>query len=127
MSFTARAPRQGSPSSFAERIRDHIERDEVGAARRVLAEARREGANEPALDAWETVLAPAKILARQPATGTDLRTDLRWIAEHAQEYRGQWVAVLAGKLLAHSEDHEELRARLAAIAPTASPLVHFID
>jgi hypothetical protein len=127
MPQAARIPQDHAHSSYVERIRHHLEKDEVGAARRLVAEALREGVDEPGLKQWAEVLAPAKILGLHPATGTDLRVDIRWFDEHRHEYKGQWVAVARGELLAHAESYEELRARLAARAPGEHPLVHFIQ
>jgi len=110
-----------------ERIRDHVERDEVGAARRVLAEARREGADEPGLDGWEKVLAPAKILGTSPASESDRSVELRWLRENGRQYRGQWVAVLDDELLAHAGTYVELRAQLDTLKPARRPLALFID
>lgn len=126
MPAPARIAQTEAPVSYVARIREHVERDEVGAARRVLAEALREGADEPGLKHWADVLAPAKFIGFRPASGTDLQVEMRWFAEHAQEYRGEWVAVLNGELLAHAETHEDLRAKLDVISPSEYPLVHFI-
>jgi hypothetical protein len=126
MPTPARIAQTEAPVSYVARIREHVERDEVGAARRVLAEALRAGADEPGLKHWADVLAPAKIIGFSPASGTDLQVEMRWFAEHAQEHRGEWVAVHNGELLAHAEAYEDLRAKLDAIAPKGFPLVHFI-
>jgi len=113
--------------SYVDRIREHVERDEVRAARRVLAEALKEGSTEADLAYWAEVLAPAKVLGFKPADGTSLRDDIRWFDEHGRDYKGQWVAVDKGELLAHAEIYEDLRARLDEIAPEAYPLVHFVQ
>jgi hypothetical protein len=112
--------------SYVDRIREHVQRDEVGAARRLVAEALREGSTEPELAYWAEVLAPAKVLGVHPATGTDLQAEIRCLNEHAKEYRGQWVAVLGEKLLAHAETLEELRTKLSQLALPTRPLVHFM-
>ena len=123
----AAIPQIDAPSSYVARIREHLERDEIQAARRVVAEALQEGSTEPDLAYWAEVLAPAKILGFSPADGDDLREDIRWFDEHGLEYRGQWVAVLRGKLMAHAKTYDELRAKLADIALAGHPLVHFIE
>ena len=127
MPTAARSLHGNAAASYVERIRDHVERDEVADARQVLAAALGEGAREPGLDDWAKILAPAKIIGRHPATGTDLRVDVRWFDEHAKDYRKQWVAILTGTLLAHAETYEDLRAKLAESAPQATPLVHYIE
>ena len=125
MPSPARIP-QPDVRSYVDRIREHVEREEVGAARRLVAEALREGSTEPGLANWEKLLAPGKVLGFSPATGSDLRAEIRCLDEHAKEYRGQWVAVLGEKILAHAETLEELRTKLAELALPGRPLVHFL-
>jgi hypothetical protein len=127
MPRSAALPQIDAPSSYVARIREHLEKDEVQAARRVVAEALQEGSTEPGLANWAEVLAPAKILGFSPADGYDLREDIRWFDEHGVDYRGQWVAVLRGKLVAHAETYDELLAKLNDMAPAGHPLVHFIE
>lgn len=113
--------------SYVDRIREHVERDEVGVARRVLAEALQAGSTEPGLAHWAEILAPARVLGFKPANGTDLRDDIRWFDEHGQDYKGQWVAVHKGELLAHAESLAELRGELARLSPLTPSLVHFVE
>lgn len=126
MPHAARIPQIDAPPSYEDRIREHLERDDVKGARRILAEALQEGSTEPGLAHWAEVLAPAKILGFRPADGTDIRDDIRWFDEHGRDYKGQWVAVLRGALLAHADSYEVLRATLDEIAPTEYPLVHLV-
>lgn len=126
MPRAARVPQNDVPGSYVARIREHVEREEVGAARRVLAEALREGSNEPGLANWEKLLAPGKVLGYSPARGSDLQAEVRWLDEHSQEFRGQWVAVLGAQMLAHAETLEELREKLDKLTLPTRPLVHFL-
>jgi len=116
-----------APASYVTRIREHFQREEVGAARRVLAEALRAGVDEPGLANWEKLLAPGKVLGYHPAEpDSDLHAEVHWLDQHGQEYRGQWVAVIGEKMLAHAETLEELRSDLSKLALTTRPLVHFM-
>jgi hypothetical protein len=126
MPRAARAPQTDISSSYVDRIREHVERDEVAAARRLVAEALREGSTEPGLAHWAEVLAPAKVLGSHPATGSDLEAEIRCLNEHAGDYKGQWVAVLGEKLLAHAETLDELRKQITQLALPTRPLVHFM-
>lgn len=42
------------------------------------------------------------------ASRSDFRKDNRWIEQNAKDYRGQWVALRNGELLAHAETRKEL-------------------
>lgn len=127
MSRAARIPQIDAPSSFVDRIREHVERDEVGAARRVLAEALQAGSTEPRLANWEKLLAPGKVLGSIPVRDSDRSAELSWLAEHGKEYRREWVAVLGAQLLAHAKSYAELRAELDRLKSASPPLVHFIQ
>ena len=90
--------------SYAERIRELVEQDYVGAARKLLAEALEKGDHDEDLSGWQQVLAPAKFLGTRKAEPEIDRTpDFQWLSDHADQYRGQWVALSGGKLLAHGE------------------------
>jgi hypothetical protein len=127
MPTPARIAQTEAPVSYVARIREHVQREEVGAARRVLAEALRAGADEPNLDHWAKVLAPAKVLGHSPASSTDRGDEVLWFEKNGREYRRQWVAVLGDELLAHAETYPELRAQLDRLKPAGRPLVHFIE
>ncbi|NOT64141.1 MAG: hypothetical protein HOP19_28330 [Acidobacteria bacterium] len=49
-----------------------------------------------------------------------------WLALHADEYRGQWVALYQGKLIAHGNDSAAL-AQAVKASGAAIPLVVFIE
>lgn len=54
------------------------------------------------------------------------RRALQWIAEHAREYAGQWVALEGNRLIAHGTNAEEVFA--AADADGAYlPLLSFVE
>lgn len=127
MPAPARIAQTEAPISYVARIREHVQREEVGAARRVLAEALRAGTDEPGLDHWAKVLAPAKVLGYSPASGTDRGREILWFEKHGNEYKRQWVAVLGDELLAHAAAYPELRAQLDRLKPAGRPLVHFIE
>jgi hypothetical protein len=123
----ANIPQIDTPAFYVERIRHHVEQDEVGAARRLVAEALREGADEPGLKRWAEVLAPAKILGHRPASTTNHEADLLWLQEHGRKYRGEWVAILRGELLAHAKNYGAMRAQFGLLRPGDHPLVQFIE
>jgi len=51
---------------------------------------------------------------------------VRWIAEHAREYAGQWVALEGERLIANGEDHNQVWA--AAKSDGAEmPLIAFVN
>ena len=113
--------------SYRERIRELVEADRVEGARRLLAEALERGDHGEDLSYWQRVLAPAKVLGVGGERDFDRTPDIRWINEHWESYRGQWVALLGGELLSHSESLDEVASTLKKNKPARSPLLHYID
>jgi hypothetical protein len=115
------------PRSYSERIRELVEADKVEGARRLLAEAL-DGHQGEDLSGWQKVLAKTKGRLN-PAVEPDFdRTpEFRWIAEHSGAYRGQWVALLGGELLAHSASLKEVTATLERNKPPHRVMLHYVD
>ncbi|HEV7504318.1 MAG TPA: hypothetical protein VGS07_05370 [Thermoanaerobaculia bacterium] len=116
------------PRSYRERIRELVEADKVGGARRLLAEALESGGHGEDLSYWQKVLAKGKPIR---VGGGDLDFDrsleVNWIHEKSAPYQGQWVALLGGELLAHSKSLDEVVLTLQENKPSRRPMLHFID
>lgn len=112
---------------YAERIRDLVEQDYVGGARKLLAEALEKGDHGEDLSGWQRVLAPAKILKVGGPRDIDRTPDFDWLKQHWEDYRGQWVALLGGKLLAHSKSLKDVLAALKKDETPHPALLHHID
>jgi len=54
------------------------------------------------------VLAPPAIRGVRPSRARGLKASMEWLREHANEYRGQWVAVREGQLLGAAKSLKEL-------------------
>jgi hypothetical protein len=99
--------------SYAERIRELVEQDRVAGARRLLAEALERGDHGEDLSGWQRVLAPAKFLGvRKAEPEIDRAPDFQWLSDHAHQFRGQWVALFGGELLAQGESLHTLLSEL---------------
>ena len=57
----------------------------------------------------------------------DYQLDYQWIRDHAQDYRGQWVALDNGKLLAATGSLRELLDRVKPFCSEHRPLLHQIS
>jgi hypothetical protein len=49
-----------------------------------------------------------------PIKQPDYRPSIRWLAEHAREYAGQWVALDGDRLIAHGQDARTVYAAAKA-------------
>jgi len=112
---------------YVSRIRALVEAGRVREARALVKEALLSNPLELGLQGWSEVLAPAKVRTAPPGTGMDFdrSAEIRWLEEHVDEYRGQWVALLGDELLAHGT-LDEVTAQLDAVDPKARALLHRI-
>ena len=58
---------------------------------------------------------------------TDRTLDYQWIRDHAQDYRGQWVALDNGQLLGAAPSLRELLDRVKPLHSELRPLLHQIS
>ncbi|MDM8548931.1 hypothetical protein QUF72_02590 [Desulfobacterales bacterium HSG2] len=96
----------------AERISRHINAlIEAGGcvleARRIVSKIR-PGVSEK-LDYWKKVLAEPVARLSGPGSGGDMRKDMMWLENNADNYKGKWVALRDGVLLGSHESRAELR------------------
>ncbi len=110
---------------YVPRIRALVEEERIREARLLVKEALLKNPSEPGLQGWSEVLAPAKHLGTRPASDFDRTPEIRWLEEHWQEYRGQWVALLHDELLAHGT-LDEVMAQLDTVDLEARALLHRI-
>lgn len=54
----------------------------------------------------------------------DRSADYQWLAQHEDEFLGQWVAVAGGGLVAVAPTLRDLQQRLHALSLMKPPLVH---
>jgi uncharacterized protein DUF5678 len=112
---------------YAERIRELVEQDRIGAARKLVAEALENGEHDEELLQWQRVLAPARFLGFSDELDPDRTPEMNWVTAHREEYRGQWVAVAEDRLVAHSEDIQEVYSAAKAVKLNRRPLLLYIE
>lgn len=83
-------------------------------ARHISAEGHRLYPEDVELANMARILAPPKVLGVSPANPSAGR-DLEWLRQHADEHRGQWVALRNGDFLAAAPTARELKAVLPRI------------
>lgn len=126
MGQPAKIARNHAAEPYVPRIQTLVEEGRIREARALVKEALRESPLEPGVLSWSEVLAPAKILPARSVVDFDRSAEILWLEEHADEYRGQWVALLRNELLAHAATLEELTTKLETVSRDARALLHRI-
>lgn len=106
-------------------VRDLINREQIGAARKLLAGLPLEYLSDPlVLRLLKTLAQPiVKIRKKQDV---DRQKDYDWLRDHAREYAGQWVALHDGRLLAASATLRDLSEKVKALRLSHPPLFHWV-
>ena len=99
-----------------------VERDELGSARRLLAQL----PDEPRYRLARRLLRPPRTSTLQQ-TGADRTADFEWLSRHAKEHAHQWVAVSGGSLVATAKTLKVLRETLRQTPQSSKPLLHYVE
>jgi hypothetical protein len=107
-------------------LRNLIEHEQIAAARRMLGGLPLRFLDDPEISRLRRVLAPPAV-RKTEKRDIDRRSEYDWIRSNLHAYRGQWVALDGGQLLAAAASLRELREQLKALQPTRPPLIHRIQ
>jgi hypothetical protein len=103
------ARKAGAEPSPVERLRSLVESGRVDEARAFLGGLEDDS---PEIAGWRLALALPTGRLLDSATGDDSAEELDWLSEHAEEYRGKWVAFDRGRYLDSDEDRVALHKRI---------------
>lgn len=106
-------------------LRDLIEHEKIAAARTMLNALPLRFLDDPQINRLRKILAPPTVRTT-PRRDSDRKSDYEWIRANQQAYRGQWVALAEGRLLAAATSLRELREQLKALQLERPPLIHRI-
>jgi hypothetical protein len=84
-------------------------------ARELATEGHQRFPDDPELARYAYVLAPPKVVNAHLPPDPSVELDIRWLREHVDEYRGQWIALKNGKLVAHAPSVRELKEMLPSL------------
>ena len=120
MAEPMRAPQHETPEEYEARIADLFEKERVPGARKLIEEALQRYPEAPGLLAWKKALAPPEVRIGG-ARDRDRTPEFRWLDAHGPQYRGEWVAVLGDRLVAHAMNLKDLDAQLDSLPPEEFP------
>lgn len=107
-------------------IRGMLDRDQVAAARALLSVALAELPSAPELLRAAVVLALPKS-ARRSVRDPERTSEYSWLTSHASAYRGKWVAVVGGELIASAASLKELLQSVKSAGRENEALIHRVD
>jgi len=108
---------------YADLIRDHLAHGRISDAHKLFELARD---LIPAESKLSAVLAPPKT-KKSDKRDMDRSAEFRWLDENSTKFRGQWVALVGGRLVASSDTLKKLLVRLDQGVFEINPLIHHLD
>ncbi len=106
-------------------VKSSLARGDIEGARSRLAELGSRWPESDRIRRLACAIAPPTVKVSDRGTMRDVKHDHGWLKAHAGEYRGQWLAVLNGKLLVADPDLGIVLARLKATAGAERAILHF--
>lgn len=113
-----------TPGEFIKAVDLALSLELASLARELAQEGRSRFPEHKRLDQVARVLAPPTVQANPgmlPAEGLDL--SMAWLREHVGQYRGSWVAVRGGCLVATADTLEELEVLISQAVDLESTIV----
>lgn len=107
-----------SPEEFIEAMRTALNRGDFYAAQQLSFEAIEQYPDHAEVKKVARILAPPVITTSQAPPGRNLWINQDWIKQNRMQYRGQWVALKDGQLLAHGKNIDELVEQVGEIKGT---------
>ena len=126
-----RAPRESpAPEAavqpFVMAVRELIETEQISTARHMLDAAPAYVLGDPLVARLRSVLAPP-VVKRLQKRDVDRSQEYEWLRAHGREYRGRWVALSGGNLVASALTLQELQQQLRSTHVLHPPLLHRVD
>ena len=103
-----------------------MENEQITLARKALAAVPVGRLSDPIIMRLRNMLA-VPVTKTSQKRDIDRTLDYQWIRDHAQDYRGQWVALDNGQLLAAAASLRELLDRVKPLRAEHRPLLHQIS
>ncbi len=119
-------PGNPTPESFLEEIQRIIEAGTLKGAREVAARGLELYPDHSELRQLHHVLRPFEVRVNPYWKTPDPRPTYEWLKKNSKAYRGKWVGLDRGELVAAADNLDEVLQALRDRDPRGT-LVHFID
>jgi Family of unknown function (DUF5678) len=101
-------PEERTPESFIEEIQGILSSGTLRGAREVAEQGLAFFPGHPELERLHHALRPFEVRINPHFRISDPSASYEWIKRHSGEYRGEWVALAKGELVAVGESLEEI-------------------
>jgi hypothetical protein len=118
-------PENPTPESFIEEIRRIIEAGTLKGTREIAARGLELYPDHPELQRLHHALRPFEVRVVPGYNSFDPRPNYEWLKKNAVNYRGKWVGLDMGELVAATDTFEEVVQALRDRDPRGS-LIHLI-
>ncbi|WP_017717412.1 hypothetical protein [Kamptonema formosum] len=107
-----------TPEEFIKAADIEFERGDWNGAWKIATEGLQHFPDHAELQKYAHILAPPKVTVVNRGGHPELRADREWLKQNRAEYRGRWVAIKNGQLLAVGNSHDEVLAQVGPIKNT---------
>jgi hypothetical protein len=104
-----------SPSDLIAVIRMALSLEAPLMARRLAEHGLKQYPNHPEINRFAHILAVPTAMPVEPATEVDIKANKEWLAANREAYRGKWVAVHNGTLIADGSTFSDLTANVGEV------------
>jgi len=107
-----------TPEEFIGAANKELDRDDWNAAWQIATEGLKHFPEHAELQKYADILAPAKVTAVPRDPNRDVQGNRNWMKQNRVKYRGRWVALKNGHLLASGNSRDEVIAQVGAVKNT---------
>ena len=97
-----------TPEEFINAADQELMRQDWKAAWKIATEGLQHFPDHAELQKYAYILAPPKVTSVNRGGHPEIRADREWLKQHRDEYRGRWVGIKNGELLAVGNSHDEI-------------------
>ncbi|MFB2839668.1 DUF5678 domain-containing protein [Floridanema evergladense] len=107
-----------TPEEYISAADRELDRYDWKAAWQIATEGLKHYPEHKELQKYAYILAPAKITTVDRGGHPEIGENMKWIKNNCTQYRGQWVAIKNGQLLASGKNHDEVIKQVGDIKNT---------
>ncbi|WP_199248179.1 hypothetical protein [[Phormidium] sp. ETS-05] len=97
-----------TPEEFINAADQELMRQDWKAAWKIATEGLQHFPDHAELQKYAYILAPPKVTSVPRDPNRDVQGDIDWLKQNRDEYRGRWVGIKNGELLAVGNSHDEI-------------------